>query len=143
MSRYCRAKQIGPQETRSLPMSIVPLLSSVRLCVRPLLSPAPERPCQGLPRRLILRPNRAWPSLSRRIEVLRKAQLEADKARLEQVASAQVSYGHSDGRVETKEQFINGGHDPQAGRQVARLPRAQGGGGRQCRRRAAVVTTSA
>ena len=49
-----------------------------------------------------------WPSLSRRIEVLRKAQLEADKARLEQVASAQVSYGHSDGRVETKEQFING-----------------------------------
>jgi len=77
------------------------------------------------------------------IEVLRKAQLEADKARLEQVASAQVSYGHSDGRVETKEQFINGGHDPQAGRQVARLPRAQSGGGRQCRRRAAVVTTSA
>jgi len=27
---------------------------------------------------------------------------------LEQVASAQISYGHSDGRVETKEQFING-----------------------------------
>ncbi len=77
------------------------------------MRPAPSisgtgAPCQGLPRRLILRPNRAWPSLSRRIEVLRKAQLEADKARLEQVASAQVSYGHSDGRVETKEQFING-----------------------------------
>lgn len=27
---------------------------------------------------------------------------------MEQVASAQISYGHSDGRVETKEQFING-----------------------------------
>jgi hypothetical protein len=42
------------------------------------------------------------------VEILRKALLEADKARLEQVASAQISYGHSDGRVETKEQFING-----------------------------------
>ncbi len=42
------------------------------------------------------------------VEMLRKALLEADKAKLEQVASAQISYGHSDGRVETKEQFING-----------------------------------
>ena len=42
------------------------------------------------------------------IEILRKALLEADKARLEQVAAPQISYGHSDGRVETKEQFING-----------------------------------
>ena len=42
------------------------------------------------------------------VEVLRKALFEADKAKLEQVASAQISYGHSDGRVETKEQFING-----------------------------------
>src|SRR5436190_12163639 len=42
------------------------------------------------------------------VEVMRKAVLEADKAKLEQVASPQVSYGHSDGRVETKEQFING-----------------------------------
>ena len=42
------------------------------------------------------------------VEILRKALLEADKTRLEQVASAQISYGHSDGRVETKEQFING-----------------------------------
>ena len=42
------------------------------------------------------------------VEILRKAQFEADKAKLEQVASAQISYGHSDGRVETKEQFING-----------------------------------
>lgn len=42
------------------------------------------------------------------IEMLRKALFEADKAKLEQVASAQLSYGHSDGRVETKEQFVNG-----------------------------------
>jgi hypothetical protein len=42
------------------------------------------------------------------VEILRKALLEADKGKLEQVASAQISYGHSDGRVETKEQFING-----------------------------------
>ena len=42
------------------------------------------------------------------VEILRKALFEADKTRLEQVASAQISYGHSDGRVETKEQFING-----------------------------------
>jgi len=42
------------------------------------------------------------------VEILRKALFEADKAKLEQVASAQISYGHSDGRVETKEQFING-----------------------------------
>jgi hypothetical protein len=41
------------------------------------------------------------------VEILRRALLEADKAKLEQVASAQISYGHSDGRVETKEQFIN------------------------------------
>ena len=42
------------------------------------------------------------------VETLRKALLEADRTKLEQVASAQISYGHSDGRVETKEQFIHG-----------------------------------
>ena len=42
------------------------------------------------------------------IETLRQAQFAADKAKLEQVTAAQVSYGHSDGRVETKDQFING-----------------------------------
>ncbi len=42
------------------------------------------------------------------VETLRKAQLEADRAKLAEVTSEQVSYGHSDGRVETKEQFING-----------------------------------
>jgi ketosteroid isomerase-like protein len=42
------------------------------------------------------------------VEVLRKAIFDADKAKLDQVASPQISYGHSDGRVETKDQFING-----------------------------------
>ena len=42
------------------------------------------------------------------IEVLRKGILEPDKAKLAQVTSEQLSYGHSSGRVETKEQFING-----------------------------------
>jgi len=42
------------------------------------------------------------------VEVLRKGILEPDKAKLAQVTSEQLSYGHSDGRAETKEQFING-----------------------------------
>ena len=42
------------------------------------------------------------------VEVLRKGILEADKAKLAQATSEQLSYGHSGGRVETKEQFING-----------------------------------
>ena len=46
-------------------------------------------------------------AVTRAVEILRQALLEADKAKLEQVASPQISYGHSDGRVETKEQFIN------------------------------------
>ena len=47
-------------------------------------------------------------AVTENVEVLRKAIFEADKARLDQVSAAQISYGHSDGRVETKEQFING-----------------------------------
>jgi ketosteroid isomerase-like protein len=47
-------------------------------------------------------------AVAQSIETLRKAILEADKAKLDQVAASQISYGHSDGRVETKEQFING-----------------------------------
>jgi hypothetical protein len=47
-------------------------------------------------------------AVAQNIEILRKAQLEADRAKLAEVTSEQVSYGHSDGRVETKEQFING-----------------------------------
>jgi hypothetical protein len=47
-------------------------------------------------------------AVTERVDTLRKATFEADKAKLEQVTSAQLSYGHSGGRVETKEQFING-----------------------------------
>jgi hypothetical protein len=42
------------------------------------------------------------------VEILRKGLLEADRAKLDQVAAPQISYGHSDGRVETKDQFITG-----------------------------------
>jgi uncharacterized protein DUF4440 len=41
------------------------------------------------------------------VEILRKGLLEADRTKLEEVTAAQISYGHSDGRVETKEQFIH------------------------------------
>ena len=47
-------------------------------------------------------------AVAQSVETLRKAVLEPDKAKLAQVTSDQVSYGHSDGRVQTKEQFING-----------------------------------
>ena len=47
-------------------------------------------------------------AVTENVEVLRRAILEADKARLDQVSAPQISYGHSDGRVESKEQFING-----------------------------------
>jgi hypothetical protein len=47
-------------------------------------------------------------AVAQNVEILRKAQLEADRAGLAQVTSEHVSYGHSDGRVENKEQFIQG-----------------------------------
>src|SRR5437762_493595 len=40
-------------------------------------------------------------------EALRKAMLDADRPRLEALVAAQLSYGHSSGRVETKAQFID------------------------------------
>ena len=45
-------------------------------------------------------------AVTQNVETLRKGLLEGDKVKLEQVTAAQISYGHSDGRVETKEQFI-------------------------------------
>src|SRR5262245_8455077 len=47
-------------------------------------------------------------AVAQNVETLRKAIFEADKGKLDQVASAQISYGHSDGRVENKEEFITG-----------------------------------
>ena len=45
--------------------------------------------------------------VTKNIETLREGLLKADKAKLDQVTASQISYGHSDGRVETTEQFIN------------------------------------
>ena len=53
-------------------------------------------------------------AVNQAVETLRKALLDGDKARLEQVAADQLSYGHSGGRVETKAQFINGVVDRKA-----------------------------
>jgi len=42
------------------------------------------------------------------VEALRKALLEANKAQLEKLTAAQLSYGHSSGKVESKPQFVEG-----------------------------------
>jgi ketosteroid isomerase-like protein len=42
------------------------------------------------------------------VEAFRKATLAQDKAKLEQLFADQLSYGHSDGRVESKAEVING-----------------------------------
>lgn len=42
------------------------------------------------------------------VEALRKALLDKDKTRLQQLTAAQLSYGHSDGRVQTQAEFIDG-----------------------------------
>jgi len=47
-------------------------------------------------------------SVAQSVETLRKGIFEADRSKLEQVAAAQISYGHSDGRVQNKEEFIQG-----------------------------------
>jgi ketosteroid isomerase-like protein len=47
-------------------------------------------------------------AVAQNIETLRQGILQQDKAKLDQVCASQISYGHSDGRSETKEQFING-----------------------------------
>lgn len=47
-------------------------------------------------------------AVDRSVEALRKALLDADKAGLEQLTASQLSYGHSDGRVQTKPEFIDG-----------------------------------
>ncbi len=42
------------------------------------------------------------------VEALRKALLAADKARLAELTAAQLSYGHSSGKVQTQAEFIDG-----------------------------------
>ena len=47
-------------------------------------------------------------ALAQSIETLREGILRQDKAKLDQVAASQISYGHSDGRVQNKAEFIDG-----------------------------------
>jgi hypothetical protein len=47
-------------------------------------------------------------AVAQAVEALRKAVFEQDKTQLEALCAEQLSYGHSDGRVETKAQFIHG-----------------------------------
>ena len=47
-------------------------------------------------------------AVAQAIEALRQAVLSQDKAQLEALCAEQLSYGHSDGRVETKAQYIQG-----------------------------------
>ena len=42
------------------------------------------------------------------VEALRKAIFDEDKGRLDKLTAVQLSYGHSDGRVQTKPEFIEG-----------------------------------
>ncbi len=41
------------------------------------------------------------------VEALRKAMVDADRARLEALVSDHLSYGHSSGKVETKAEYID------------------------------------
>jgi ketosteroid isomerase-like protein len=47
-------------------------------------------------------------AVAQSVEALRKALLDKDKARLEQLTAEQLSYGHSDGRVQTRPEFVDG-----------------------------------
>ena len=45
-------------------------------------------------------------AVSAAVEALRKAMIAADKSTLEKLAAAELSYGHSSGRLENKAEFI-------------------------------------
>jgi len=45
-------------------------------------------------------------AVSAAVEAWRKATIAADKSALEKLTAAELSYGHSSGRVETKAEFI-------------------------------------
>ena len=61
------------------------------------------------------------------VEALRKAIFEQDKAGLEKLTAAPLSYGHSDGRVQTKPEFIEGVMTRKATVKSLAFPRTQGG----------------
>lgn len=50
------------------------------------------------------------PELLKALETFRKAMIDSDKPALEKVISDKVSYGHSDGIVESKNDFIQNIH---------------------------------
>jgi len=45
-------------------------------------------------------------AVSAAVEALRKAMIAADKSTLEKMAAAELSYGHSSGRLENKAEFV-------------------------------------
>ncbi len=47
-------------------------------------------------------------AVAQSIEALRLGILQQDKAKLDQVCASQISYGHSDGRSQNKQEFIDG-----------------------------------
>ena len=47
-------------------------------------------------------------AVAQAVEALRQAIFSQEKTQLEALCAEQLSYGHSDGRVENKAQFING-----------------------------------
>jgi hypothetical protein len=47
-------------------------------------------------------------AVAKAVEGLRKAMFGQEKAQLEELCANELSYGHSDARVETKAEFING-----------------------------------
>src|SRR5215831_16463534 len=47
-------------------------------------------------------------AIKQNVEALREALLKADKAQLERLSADQLSYGHSDGKVQNKAEFIDG-----------------------------------
>jgi hypothetical protein len=48
------------------------------------------------------------PKLKEAVESLRKAMVDADKAMLEKLTAKDLSYGHSSGKMDTQDSFING-----------------------------------
>jgi ketosteroid isomerase-like protein len=47
-------------------------------------------------------------AVDKAVEALRKALMEKDKTRLEQLSADQLSYGHSSGKVQSKAEFVDG-----------------------------------
>ena len=47
-------------------------------------------------------------AVKQNVEALREALLKADKSQLERLSADQLSYGHSDGKVQGKVEFIDG-----------------------------------